>query len=79
MKSTVSELWTIQEVADFLKVKTSVVKYWLQTSYIPFVKVGKHYRFDSNDIRAWMERHKNNCPEGDLCLKQFLLPLRPVK
>jgi len=58
MNATVQNLWTIEELADFLKVKDSVVKYWLQTSYIPFVKVGKHYRFDPNDIRAWVELRK---------------------
>ena len=71
MKSTVSELWTIEDVADFLKVKTSVVKYWLHTSGIPFLKIGKHYRFDPNDIREWMERHKNNCLEEDSLLRRI--------
>lgn len=64
MRQVIEKLWTIKEVADFLQVKVSVVKYWLHTSGMPFVKIGKHYRFDPNDIRKWVESCK--CSKNEL-------------
>lgn len=71
LKQVIEKLWTINEVAGFLQVKTSVVKYWLCTSGMPFVKIGKHYRFDPNDIREWMEKHKSNCLKDDSLLRRI--------
>lgn len=60
------ELWTVEEVAGFLRVKGSIVRYWLQTSYIPFVKVGKQYRFDPKDIKACVESLKKESFTGNM-------------
>lgn len=59
MPSLPDKLWTLEEVADFLRVKPSIVKYWVLTSKIPFVKMGKHYRFDQEDIWRWLETRKS--------------------
>lgn len=58
MKNLPEKLWTIKEVAEFLRVKQSVVKYWLYNSDIPHIKLGKHYRFDPEDIREWIDGNK---------------------
>jgi len=65
MNSQSDKLWTIEEVADFLQVKPSVVKYWVQISEIPFVKLGKQYRFDQRDIKHWLEDQKKGRPFPD--------------
>lgn len=52
------KLWTIEEVADFLQVKPSVIKYWIYNSEIPYIKLGKHYRFDHADIKDWIDCRK---------------------
>jgi excisionase family DNA binding protein len=65
MNSQPDKLWTIEEVADLLQVKPSVIKYWVQISEIPFVKLGKQYRFDQKDIKHWLERRKNRRLESD--------------
>lgn len=61
MKTTIDKLWTIENVADFCQVKPSVVKYWLYNTDIPFVKLGKHPRFDPMDLKEWIEKQKNGC------------------
>lgn len=53
------KLWTINDAAEFCQVKSSVVKYWLQNTNIPYIKLGKNIRFDPGDIKDWIERHKN--------------------
>jgi len=52
------KLLTIDDVAEFLQVKTSVIKYWIYNSDIPFIKLGKFYRFDSEEIKEWIENNK---------------------
>jgi excisionase family DNA binding protein len=64
LRQVIEKLWTIEEVADFLQVKISVVRYWLHTSGMPFIKIGKHYRFDPHDIREWVESCK--CRRNEL-------------
>ena len=66
MNISMEKLWTVEEVARFLRVKSSIVKYWLQTSYIPFVKVGKQYRFDPQDVKAWVESLKKKSFTGNI-------------
>lgn len=65
MKPQTDKLWTLDEVADFLQVKPSVIKYWVQISEIPFVKLGKQYRFDQRDIKTWVEQRKEGTPKRD--------------
>jgi len=63
------KLWTIEDVAEFLQVKPSVVKYWIYSRDIPYIKIGKFYRFEKNDIEAWIEqcRHMSeNTRKSDL-------------
>lgn len=59
MSRDIEKLWTIDDVADFLQVKASVVKYWIYNSDIPFIKLGKFYRFDPEEINIWLKKGKN--------------------
>lgn len=61
MNTAVDKLWTIEDVAEFCQVKPSVVKYWLYNTGIPFIKLGRNYRFDPEDLKDWVERQKNGC------------------
>ena len=51
-------LWTLDNVAEFCQVKTSVVQYWLKNTDIPYIKIGKKVRFDPKDIRSWIADQK---------------------
>ena len=60
MNALPSKLWTIDEVSKYLRVKSSVIRYWIKTRSIPFIQIGREYRFDPSDIRAWLEKKKKN-------------------
>ena len=52
------QLWTIEDVAEFCRVKPSVIKHWVYTRSIPFIKIGKQILFDKEDLKEWIERQK---------------------
>jgi len=58
MKSETQKLWTIEDVAEFCQVKVSVVKYWIYTKSIPYIKIGKQILFDKGDLEEWIEKQK---------------------
>lgn len=51
-------LWTIGDLAEYCRVKTSVVKFWIKHAYVPYIRLGKQYRFDPKDVKLWVRRHK---------------------
>lgn len=52
------DLFTPQELADFLQVRLSTVYYWSHIGYIPRVKVGRHLRFKRSSVQAWLEKRE---------------------
>jgi excisionase family DNA binding protein len=52
------KLLTIDDVAKVFSVEPSVVRYWMRTTNIPYVKIGKQIRFDPGDIKVWVEQFK---------------------
>ena len=66
------QLWTIDDVAEYCQVRPSVVRYWIRTTDMPFIRLGKQHRFDPRDIREWIEARKRGGNGNRLS------PLRPV-
>ncbi len=58
MTDQLDKLWTIDDVAKYFQVRPSVIRYWVSNSGLPYIKIGKHYRFDSVDIQYWIESKK---------------------
>jgi predicted DNA-binding transcriptional regulator AlpA len=49
-------LWTIHEASQFLSVPVNTLYQWRVTGDGPRAfKLGKHFRYDPADIRAWLE------------------------
>jgi len=46
---------TIEEVADYLRVKKRTIYEWLKTRKIPAVKTVGQWRFKKEKIDAWLE------------------------
>ena len=59
------QLWTIEDVAEFCRVKPSVIKHWVYTRSIPFIKIGKQILFDKEDLEEWIERQKRGAVSLD--------------
>ena len=51
---TTEPLWTVDEVAAFLRLKEETAHIEAPTNKIPAVKVGKVWRFRASDIKAML-------------------------
>jgi excisionase family DNA binding protein len=52
--STDSEILTVMDVAQFLRVPKSTVYKLARLGELPASKIGKHWRFLRRDIHEWM-------------------------
>ena len=52
------ELMTIEEVADYLRVKKRTIYDWLKRGKIPAIKAVGQWRFKKTKIDAWLESHQ---------------------
>ncbi len=49
---------TIDEVADYLQVKKSVIYHWTHMKAIPYYKLGRFLRFKREEIDEWIKLKK---------------------
>lgn len=54
-----SSVMTVQEVADYLKMKTVTIYKHAQDGKIPAFKVGSKWRFKKETIDRWIENQEN--------------------
>ena len=48
---------TIEEVAEYLKMKPQTIYTWAQNGKIPAAKIGKEWRFRRDLVDAWFNQH----------------------
>ena len=48
---------TIEEVAEYLRLKPQTIYTWAQEKKIPAAKIGKEWRFKRSIIDEWFEQH----------------------
>lgn len=54
---TVERLWTVEEVADYLRVPVTTLYQWRYRRVGPRAsRVGRYLRYDPAAVRAWVER-----------------------
>jgi len=71
MRNQDDKLWIIDDVAEYLQVKVSVIRYWIYNERLPCLKIGKHLRFDPEDIREWIEQRKSQPLSRQYKLRQL--------
>lgn len=49
-------LWLIEDVREFTSIPISTLKFYVATNQIPSIKIGRHRRFDPDEIRKWIKR-----------------------
>jgi nitrogen PTS system EIIA component len=59
-----SEILTLQEVADYLKVSVRTVYGYAQRGILPGIKVGTAWRFRKDDIDEWLEKQRRITEES---------------
>jgi excisionase family DNA binding protein len=48
-------LWTVQELANYLRLKAETVRMMARAQKIPAIKVGKAWRFRASDIKEMVQ------------------------
>ncbi len=51
-----TNLINIQTLAEFLKIPKATLYFYSQQGLIPFLKVGRHLRFDAHEVLAHLQR-----------------------
>ena len=54
-----NEIWTIGEVADYLRLKQSTAYSLAAKGKLPGFKIGGSWRFKRDDIEQWIEQGKS--------------------
>jgi excisionase family DNA binding protein len=54
-----SELLTVFEVMEYLRVSRATVQRWCHKGVLPAVKLGKDYRIRRSDLEAWYEARRS--------------------
>lgn len=52
------QLLTMQELADYMQVTTRTVQNLIKYKGLPFLKIGRYYRFDRDAVIRWLEATK---------------------
>ncbi|MBN2412395.1 helix-turn-helix domain-containing protein [candidate division KSB1 bacterium] len=52
-----NEIMTLEEVAEYLRVKPQTIYTWAQEKKIPAAKLGKEWRFKKSIIDEWFLQH----------------------
>jgi len=53
----IHDIMTLEEVANYLKLKPQTIYTWAQEKKIPAAKLGKEWRFKKSIIDEWFIRH----------------------
>ncbi|MEI7847418.1 MAG: helix-turn-helix domain-containing protein [Chloroflexota bacterium] len=49
-------LWTVDEVAEYLRLNPETIRQMARKSKIPSIKMGRVWRFRKIDIKAWVQQ-----------------------
>jgi excisionase family DNA binding protein len=53
--TTTEPLWTVEDVADYLRIQPETVRMKARAKEIPAIKVGKMWRFKVNEIKEMLK------------------------
>jgi excisionase family DNA binding protein len=63
MQQVDEQLYTPQEVADYLKVDVRTVYRWLREGEMNAIRFQREYRIGESDLRDFLERHRTRPKE----------------
>jgi len=49
------KLLTVEEIAEYLKLRPSTIYQWTHQGFIPHIKLGSRVRFRVSQIERWLE------------------------
>lgn len=60
MSNPLNDIMTLEEVAEFLRLKPQTIYLWAQEKKIPAAKLGKEWRFRRSVIDKWFNQHMDD-------------------
>ena len=60
-----SEILTIEELADLLKVSTRTIRRIVKRRELPYIRIGRQLRFRRESIDAWLDSSTIARSEGE--------------
>ncbi len=51
-------LWTVRDVAEFLKIHPKTIYEWVARGEIPFLRIGNRLRFSPTELTRWVSARK---------------------
>lgn len=55
-----NKIMTLEEVAEYLRLKPQTIYTWAQLKKIPAAKLGKEWRFRKSVIDKWFDQHMDS-------------------
>lgn len=53
----IAPLWTVRDVADYLRIPVQTLYSWRCTGYGPKARrIGKHLRYRPDEVAAWLDQ-----------------------
>jgi len=65
MAKSDSDVFTINELSEYLKIPKSSLYKLAQEGKIPCQKVGKHWRFHKEAVDLWLKKGQSDAEEGE--------------
>ena len=50
-------IYTVPEVAAYLKISKAKIYYLVQREAIPHIRIGRNVRIRETDLKKWVEKH----------------------
>ncbi len=57
MTTSEEKLWTMEDLANWLQVRETAIRYWLRTTDLPHYRIGRHIRFSKEQVKEWLVWH----------------------
>ena len=54
VRSVFENLWTVEDLAEYLQVEKKTIYDWVHKREIPFLKVHRLVRFRPKEVKAWL-------------------------
>ena len=52
----IEPLWTVEEVAGYLRLEPETIRVMAREEKIPAIKVGRVWRFKKNSLNVWLKQ-----------------------
>lgn len=69
MNQAIEKYYTVNEIAEILKLGKSTVREMAETGYLPMFKIGRSWRIRESVLKDWLIRKENE--ENGKCLRKI--------